>query len=314
MKMPRVLWGYIAPDQGSAPHGSSDALAAAPGSREPSCFDLLALAQLPPERQPPARARLCAFYAGSCQAPQGRAACTRMAEETCRARTRRCGEPGGHAGARVQVGIPFLVVWVWCTAGAMAFPLHPQSCTPTPRPWWISCAGLGTSSETSLTSPSSLAPCLSSWARSMGISSLPVSAGMPQVPSRLGHSVPVWGPISPCYAGGRGTSSLPWHPHGAPRPLVPPVPFLSPQTQLWQGASPAPQQKDPRDTLPGKAWWAMGHRGLQGLGARHSWALTWLFGDSLKHWSPALPATRARVEGGVHGPPGRPGPSRCHQG
>ncbi|XP_049658471.1 serine protease 56 isoform X2 [Accipiter gentilis] len=62
----------------------------APGSREPSCFDLLALAQLPPERQPPARARLCAFYAGSCQAPQGRAACTRMAEETCRARTRRC--------------------------------------------------------------------------------------------------------------------------------------------------------------------------------------------------------------------------------
>ncbi|KAM9615802.1 serine protease 56 isoform 3-T3 [Morphnus guianensis] len=62
----------------------------APGSREPSCFDLLALAQLPPERQPPERARLCAFYAGSCQAPQGRAACTRMAEETCRARTRRC--------------------------------------------------------------------------------------------------------------------------------------------------------------------------------------------------------------------------------
>ncbi|NXW23234.1 PRS56 protease, partial [Circaetus pectoralis] len=108
----------------------------APGSREPSCFDLLALAQLPPERQPPERARLCAFYAGSCQAPQGRAACTRMAEETCRARTRRCGEPGGHAGARVQVGIPFLVVWVWCTAGAIAFPLHPQSCTPTPRPWW----------------------------------------------------------------------------------------------------------------------------------------------------------------------------------
>ncbi|XP_029885054.1 serine protease 56 isoform X2 [Aquila chrysaetos chrysaetos] len=62
----------------------------APGSREPSCFDLLALAQLPPERQPLERARLCAFYARSCQAPQGRAACTRMAEETCRARTRRC--------------------------------------------------------------------------------------------------------------------------------------------------------------------------------------------------------------------------------
>ncbi|XP_042657072.1 serine protease 56 isoform X2 [Tyto alba] len=62
----------------------------APGSREPSCFDLLALAQLPPEQQPPERARLCAFYAGSCQAPQGQVACTRLAEETCHARMRRC--------------------------------------------------------------------------------------------------------------------------------------------------------------------------------------------------------------------------------
>ncbi|KAK2530989.1 Prss56 [Columba livia] len=62
----------------------------APSSREPSCFDLLALAQLPPEQQPPERARLCAFYARSCRPPQGRAACARLAEETCRARTRRC--------------------------------------------------------------------------------------------------------------------------------------------------------------------------------------------------------------------------------
>ncbi|NXM09305.1 PRS56 protease, partial [Tyrannus savana] len=63
----------------------------APGSREPSCFDLLALAQLPPERQNPERARLCTFYAGSCRAPQGRTTCARLAEETCRARIRRCG-------------------------------------------------------------------------------------------------------------------------------------------------------------------------------------------------------------------------------
>ncbi|XP_039413184.1 serine protease 56 isoform X1 [Corvus cornix cornix] len=62
----------------------------APGSREPSCFDLLALAQLPPEQQSPERARLCAFYAGSCRASQGRATCARLAEETCHARTRRC--------------------------------------------------------------------------------------------------------------------------------------------------------------------------------------------------------------------------------
>ncbi|NXX42485.1 PRS56 protease, partial [Tricholaema leucomelas] len=62
-----------------------------PGSREPSCFDLLALAQLPPEQQPLERARLCSFYAGSCRTAQGRATCARLAEETCHARTRRCG-------------------------------------------------------------------------------------------------------------------------------------------------------------------------------------------------------------------------------
>ncbi|XP_054022769.1 serine protease 56 isoform X2 [Dryobates pubescens] len=62
----------------------------APGSREPSCFDLLALAQLPAEQQPLERARLCSFYNGSCRTPPGRAACARLAEETCHARTRRC--------------------------------------------------------------------------------------------------------------------------------------------------------------------------------------------------------------------------------
>ncbi|NXT95880.1 PRS56 protease, partial [Anhinga rufa] len=107
----------------------------APGSREPSCFDLLALAQLPPEQQPPERARLCAFYAGSCRAPQGRATCARLSEETCHARTRRCGELGGHASVRVWVRTPLLAVWGWHGARAMALPLHPQSCTPMPRPW-----------------------------------------------------------------------------------------------------------------------------------------------------------------------------------
>ncbi|NXC51577.1 PRS56 protease, partial [Aleadryas rufinucha] len=77
----------------------------APGSREPSCFDLLALAQLPPEQQSPERARLCAFYAGSCRAPQGRATCARLAEETCHARTRRCGELGLHSYTQTLVDL-----------------------------------------------------------------------------------------------------------------------------------------------------------------------------------------------------------------
>lgn len=87
-------------------------LAAIPGSREPSCFDLLALPQLPSEQQPAERARLCAFYARSCRAPQGQAACTSLAEETCRARIRRCGEPRGHARTRSWGETLFLVVWV----------------------------------------------------------------------------------------------------------------------------------------------------------------------------------------------------------
>ncbi|XP_065604128.1 serine protease 56 [Cyrtonyx montezumae] len=73
-----------------------------PGSREPSCFDLLALSQLPPEQQPLERTRLCSFYAGSCQASPGRAGCTRLADETCHARMRRCEL---HSYAQTLVGL-----------------------------------------------------------------------------------------------------------------------------------------------------------------------------------------------------------------
>ncbi|OXB82423.1 UNVERIFIED_CONTAM: hypothetical protein H355_000681 [Colinus virginianus] len=73
-----------------------------PGSQEPSCFDLLALSQLPPEQQPLERTRLCSFYVGSCQASPGRASCTRLADETCRARMRRCEL---HSYAQTLVGL-----------------------------------------------------------------------------------------------------------------------------------------------------------------------------------------------------------------
>uniref|UniRef100_A0A8B9I445 Peptidase S1 domain-containing protein n=1 Tax=Anser brachyrhynchus TaxID=132585 RepID=A0A8B9I445_9AVES len=75
----------------------------------------------------------------------------------------------------------------WARAPAPALLRRPAvpgrgdaSCTPTPRRWWVSCAGPGTSSGTRSTSPSSPAPCPSSWARSTGTSSPPVSAGMLQ--------------------------------------------------------------------------------------------------------------------------------------
>ncbi|XP_032302545.1 serine protease 56 isoform X1 [Coturnix japonica] len=73
-----------------------------PGSREPSCFDLLALSQLPPEQQPLERTRLCSFYVGSCRASPSRASCTHLADETCRARMRRCEL---HSYAQTLVGL-----------------------------------------------------------------------------------------------------------------------------------------------------------------------------------------------------------------
>ncbi|NXD25937.1 PRS56 protease, partial [Spelaeornis formosus] len=115
----------------------------APGSREPSCFDLLALAQLPPEQQSLERARLCAFYARSCRAPQGRATCAHLAEETCHARMRRCGELEVMPGLGCRE-----ITHFWHRSRATSLHLCPQSCTPMPRPWWISCARLGTSSVT----------------------------------------------------------------------------------------------------------------------------------------------------------------------
>ncbi|XP_042734037.1 serine protease 56 isoform X2 [Lagopus leucura] len=73
-----------------------------PGSWEPSCFDLLALSQLPPEQQPLEHTRLCSFYAGSCRAAPGQASCTNLANETCRARMRRCEL---HSYAQTLVGL-----------------------------------------------------------------------------------------------------------------------------------------------------------------------------------------------------------------
>uniref|UniRef100_A0A8B9F9P2 Serine protease 56 n=1 Tax=Amazona collaria TaxID=241587 RepID=A0A8B9F9P2_9PSIT len=105
----------------------------APGSQEPSCFDLLAVSQLPPEQQPPERARLCAFYTGSCPAPQGHAACARLAEETCRARTRRCGEPRGCLCILAHVTGTTLAHNPLHRDPLLLFLLHPQSMGAPPQ-------------------------------------------------------------------------------------------------------------------------------------------------------------------------------------
>ncbi|NXK53792.1 PRS56 protease, partial [Chauna torquata] len=159
-----------------------------PGSREPSCFELLAVSQLSPERQQPERTHLCSFYAGSCRAPLGQAACARLADETCRARTRRCGEMmRGHGGCVW----PGEAVPGWHGAGDTAVSLHPQSCTPTPRLWQPPpFAGLF----------GAVGPRLQDWVQALramaGGSPPAVSPTLPDTPLHL-SPVPAWAAACP---------------------------------------------------------------------------------------------------------------------
>lgn len=106
--------------------------------------------------------------------------------------------PGRGDAVRQRQGTGAVSGWgrvgdVPCRHGARDVVLSlrpPQSCTPTPRHWWGSCVGPGTLSGTRWISPSSPGLCPSSWARSTGTSSLPASAGMPQVPTRPGCATP----------------------------------------------------------------------------------------------------------------------------
>uniref|UniRef100_A0A8D2IXJ9 Serine protease 56 n=1 Tax=Varanus komodoensis TaxID=61221 RepID=A0A8D2IXJ9_VARKO len=72
-----------------------------PSSQEPTCFQLLALAQKPAEEQQAELSRLCAFYAQLCSPTASPAACTRATEDKCWRKRQQCGEcPGkGYLGA-----------------------------------------------------------------------------------------------------------------------------------------------------------------------------------------------------------------------
>ncbi|XP_077204223.1 serine protease 56 isoform X2 [Paroedura picta] len=61
-----------------------------PSSREPTCFELLALAQMPPEKQWAELSRLCAFYAQPCPPSTDPALCVRAAEEKCKTKRQQC--------------------------------------------------------------------------------------------------------------------------------------------------------------------------------------------------------------------------------
>ncbi|XP_060130190.1 serine protease 56 [Zootoca vivipara] len=61
-----------------------------PSSREPTCFELLALAQMPPDRQRAELGHLCAFYTQPCSPSAGPAACAHAADEKCKAKRQQC--------------------------------------------------------------------------------------------------------------------------------------------------------------------------------------------------------------------------------
>ncbi|KAH0624265.1 hypothetical protein JD844_007939 [Phrynosoma platyrhinos] len=61
-----------------------------PSSREPTCFELLALAQLPPEKQQAELSHLCAFYAQLCSPSASPAVCAHAADEKCKTKRQQC--------------------------------------------------------------------------------------------------------------------------------------------------------------------------------------------------------------------------------
>ncbi|KAF7235619.1 Serine protease 56 [Varanus komodoensis] len=61
-----------------------------PSSQEPTCFQLLALAQKPAEEQQAELSRLCAFYAQLCSPTASPAACTRATEDKCWRKRQQC--------------------------------------------------------------------------------------------------------------------------------------------------------------------------------------------------------------------------------
>ncbi|XP_073531346.1 serine protease 56 [Phyllobates terribilis] len=61
-----------------------------PSNREPSCFELEAVTNAQHNNPKSEISPLCSFYKQSCPAPLSPAACTRLAEEKCRQKQRRC--------------------------------------------------------------------------------------------------------------------------------------------------------------------------------------------------------------------------------
>ncbi|CAJ0925945.1 unnamed protein product [Ranitomeya imitator] len=72
--------------------GLSLYLTDSPSDREPSCFELEAVTNIQHKNPQSDISPLCSFYKQSCPAPLSIAACTRLAEEKCRQKQRRCGE------------------------------------------------------------------------------------------------------------------------------------------------------------------------------------------------------------------------------
>nr|XP_056705934.1 serine protease 56 [Euleptes europaea] len=61
-----------------------------PPSWEPTCFELLALARMPREKQWAELSRLCAFYAQPCPSSANPAVCARAVEEKCKMKKQQC--------------------------------------------------------------------------------------------------------------------------------------------------------------------------------------------------------------------------------
>uniref|UniRef100_H9GH72 Serine protease 56 n=1 Tax=Anolis carolinensis TaxID=28377 RepID=H9GH72_ANOCA len=105
-----------------------------PSSREPTCFEMLALAELSPEKQQAELSHLCAFYTQLCSPSASPAACTHAADEKCKAKRQQCGNPPVKMLSRCLLLV------------SLCMPIHPPALPSAPAPE-SRCPGLNASAQ-----------------------------------------------------------------------------------------------------------------------------------------------------------------------
>lgn len=111
------------------------------GSREPTCTELLKTTDMTEEEQRSEFSSLCRFYRLTCPPGRSTTACSRMVEDKCLTRFKKC--------RKLPQGDGFRTLLRFLTRGFALSAV--QNCVPSCRPCWTCSRGLRTTSGTRLT-------------------------------------------------------------------------------------------------------------------------------------------------------------------